>query len=307
MSPRLPLLIATDENLLFAAATMLRSAQASLASGFELDVYAYLEGVSDEETARFCGLFTDERGRSPRVITDATLPPDDQQRMERLVATLPKFPRALWARLFLPGLVEDAERAVFSDVDVAVIQDLSALWTVPLEGQAVGAVRDAAASPMEQLRTRYPHVRSYFNAGVMTIDVEKWRAERVAERTVDWLLDKGRKSYFPDQDGLNLILTADDGTPLWQEIDPVWNVISNPRRVVRWPDGTERPVGVDEVRLRHFAGSYKPWNTEQLGFKDVFDRHLATVPFEVPPHLRKRSRPSLVRRSVRRIRRAFAR
>lgn len=304
MTQSLPLLIATDANLLFAAATMLRSAHASLADGYEFEVYAYLDGVPEPELTQLTDFAEREFGRPLRVITDQSLAPEHQQLMNQLAEAMPKFPRALWARLFLPAVVTEGDRVVFADVDVAVIKDIAPLWEVPLDGNAVGAVRDPAPAPAEQLTSRYSQLQRYFNAGVMTIDLPRWRGDRVAERTIEWLLTEGKKSHFPDQDALNVILMAEDGTPLWTELDPVWNTIGD-RRPLRWSDGTERPIVADEVRLRHFAGRFKPWNTERLLFKDVFDEHLAAQPFEVPEHMRKRARPSLIRRWARRVRHAL--
>lgn len=301
MTQSLPLLIATDQNLLFAAATMLRSAKASLAPSCRLDVFAYVDGIADAELEQFVQFCETEAGTTPRLITDSSFSPGHQQLMNDLVEALPRFPRALWARLFLPSLVTEVERAVFSDIDVVVVGDLSPLWSLPLDGRAVGAVRDPAPGPTERLALSYPKLQRYFNAGVMAIDVPAWERLRVGERCVEWMLTVGRKSYFPDQDALNIVLMDEQGNPLWQEIDPIWNAI-NLRRDVEWVTGPPRPVPLEEVRLRHFAGSYKPWNTERLMLKPVFDEHLAAVPFPIPEHMRRVNRPSRLRRMVRRAR-----
>jgi lipopolysaccharide biosynthesis glycosyltransferase len=306
MTRPLPLLIATDENLLFAAATMLRSAQAALADGLEFDVYAYLDGVSAADTELFGSFIAEELGRAPQIVNDQSFSAEHQRLMDDLVEGLPRFPRALWARLFLPALVEDRGRAVFADIDVAVIRDVAPLWTMPLNGNAVGAVRDPAPDPAAQLAEHYPALKQYFNAGIMAIDVGAWVDAEVAERSVAWMLAAGRKSHFPDQDALNLMLMDDDGTPLWQEFDSAWNKIGGFGRPGVLSEA-ERNALVAEVRIRHFAGPFKPWNTERLMLKDVFDEHLAAVPFEVPLHLRTRRERPLIRRWVRRIRRALRR
>ena len=306
MTPSLPLLIATDQNLLFAAATTVRAAHLTLADGFELDVFAYVEGVPDNELARFSSFCEADLGLTPRLITDRSWSPEDRERMNSLAEVIPKLPRALWARLYLPSLVTDADRAVFLDIDVAVVGDLSPMWLLPLSGHAVGAVHDLVPGAEGQLRNRYPQMQSYLNAGVMAIDVAAWRSGRIAERVTEWILSDGRKTYFPDQDALNVVLMDQQGAPLWQRLDPIWNTITTTRSMV-WASGEPRSVPLEEVRLRHFAGSFKPWNSVDLPLHEVFDEHLAAVPFQVPVHLRSRPHVSLPRRWVRRVRRKLRR
>jgi lipopolysaccharide biosynthesis glycosyltransferase len=136
----------------------------------------------------------------------------------------------------------------------------------------------------------------------MTIDLPAWERLRVSERCAEWVLTTGRASHFPDQDALNAVLMDEQGAPLWQEFDPIWNAITT-RFEVEWISESPRRVRPDEIRLRHFAGSSKPWNTEGLMLKSVFDEHLAAVPFPVPAHMRIRQRPSRARRLARRARR----
>ena len=116
------------------------------------------------------------------------------------------------------------------------------------------------------------------------------------------MLEFGGKSYFPDQDALNVVLMGDDGTTLWEELEPIWNTIGR-QRPVEWLDGTTRPVPIEEIRLKHFAGPFKPWNTERLPMREAFIKHLEAVPFEVPLHMRTRKRPSFARRVYRQLRR----
>ena len=185
MTQLLPLLLATDHNLLFAAATMLRSAHASLAPDFELDAFVYVDQIPDQELQRFSAFCEQDLQLTPRLIADDAFSAEHQQMMNDLVEAFPRLPRALWARLYLPSLVTESDRAVFADIDVAVIQDLSPLWSLPLNGSAVGAVRDAGPGPAKQLSAHYPHLERYFNAGVMAIDVPAWQQHRLAVVGVD--------------------------------------------------------------------------------------------------------------------------
>jgi lipopolysaccharide biosynthesis glycosyltransferase len=103
-----------------------------------------------------------------------------------------------------------------------------------------------------------PRVSNYFNAGVLLIDLCRWRIERIAEITLDYL-HRYPHSPFSDQDAIN---AACDGR--WQALDPRWNYQGH--RTVRISNltGTERPGIV------HFITSAKPWCYKSCSLNAAF-------------------------------------
>jgi len=134
--------------------------------------------------------------------------------------TLPHITGVTYARLLLDRLLPDAKRAIYLDADTLVLTDLRRLWSTPLRGAPVGAVVDGVSPALranEGALPGRPEVPRYFNAGVLLIDLERWRAAGVSAAATDYIL-RHPNSPYSDQDALNIAL---DGA--WAELDCRWN------------------------------------------------------------------------------------
>ena len=166
------------------------------------------------------------------------------------------------APLFLLG---GESRAIYMDADMIVTEDLSALWTMQLR-TPVGAVLDAhivwMASPSmwrpwkeEGLEPLTP----YLNTGLMLIDLNHWRAERLTERTLEYL----EKYELPcvDQDALNLALRGE-----FDQLHPRYNSMPyHHLKMLRYLDTVENDDVIGEAITKpaviHYHRSFfgKPW------------------------------------------------
>jgi hypothetical protein len=294
MSEPLPLLIATNGDLLFAAAVMLRSACGQVADRSRLRVVMYDDGVPPAELERFRGYCEGELGLALEVYGDEDLAGPERELMERLAAALPGAPRGLYARFVLARLIpSEAARAVYADVDLVAVGPLEELWSVPLHGHAAGAVE----APSADLLRGQPGLQRYFNAGVMAIDRERWAAERVSERCTEWL-EAHPGTPLPDQVALNVVLAGEAGAPLWEPLPPIWNAL--PRLYVEaWGDSSYEAPPREELRIVHYAGPWKPWNSEEHPLTEEFMRHVPHVPFSIPERMSVRPRASWTRRWTR--------
>lgn len=166
------------------------------------------------------------------------------------------------APLFLLG---GESRAIYMDADMVVTEDLSALWTMQL-ATPVGAVIDAhivwMASPSmwrpwreEGLQPLTP----YLNTGLMLMDLDRWRAEKLTERTLHFL----EKYELPcvDQDALNLALRG-----RFDQLHPRYNSMPyHHLKMLRYLDSVEDDDIIGEAITKpaviHYHRSFfgKPW------------------------------------------------
>jgi UDP-D-galactose:(glucosyl)LPS alpha-1,3-D-galactosyltransferase len=122
-----------------------------------------------------------------------------------------------------------------------------------------------------------PEGSPYFNSGVMLMNLERWRADRLGERCLDLLAQYPHYFSHPDQDVLNYL--ARDA---WLPLDPAWNVyaasVLDTIGRLEFGDGGRRRARLldDEsgARILHYAGPLKPW---QAGFPPggALDRYRA--------------------------------
>ena len=176
------------------------------------------------------------------------------------------FPLATAYNVLAPlFLLRGESRAIYMDADMVVTEDLSPLWTMQL-GTPVGAVLDAhivwMASPSmwrpwkeEGLEPLTP----YLNTGLMLMDLDHWRAERLTERTLDYL----EKYELPcvDQDALNLALRGE-----FDQLHPRYNSMPyHHLKMLRYLDTVENDEVIGEAITKpaviHYHRSFfgKPW------------------------------------------------
>jgi lipopolysaccharide biosynthesis glycosyltransferase len=170
----------------------------------------------------------------------------------------------VYARLLIGELLPLSwDRVIYLDSDTIARHPLADLWTVDLAGAILGAVRDdyvpTISSPYgvpTRQRQRLDPGLPYFNSGVLLIDLTAWRHNRIGEQATRYLAEADEINLF-DQDALNAVLCG-----RWRPLDTVWNVTSYWRKEHR-RTGRYQTI-LDDARIRHFAGSGKPWDLDPL-------------------------------------------
>lgn len=158
--------------------------------------------------------------------------------------------KTTFARLGIAALLPThIRRVLYLDADVLVLQDIEDLLRADCGEAAVAAVLDG----MDELTgpgrlPGVPNVERYFNAGVLLIDLERWRTEQISERALAYLETRPNTPYA-DQDALNV---ACDGR--WAQLDRKWNDQHSTREPIDELVSSNRPAIV------HFVTADKPWN-----------------------------------------------
>jgi lipopolysaccharide biosynthesis glycosyltransferase len=160
-----------------------------------------------------------------------------------------------YARLLIPEIFPPTvAKVLYLDADLLLFEDLGSLWQTDLGGAVVGAVADFS------LHTRFlaqgfdpqvgrahhgglPPVRDYFNAGVLLIDLERWREREISKRAFAYLKEHPRSPHM-DQDALNFAADTQ-----WLALDPRWNLQNHYAKVRK----------DDQRGILHFVTGAKPW------------------------------------------------
>jgi lipopolysaccharide biosynthesis glycosyltransferase len=221
--------------------------------------------VSESVTVHIAhpGLSPETRGRVARTLERIDLEwyAVDERMLDKAQGTIFLSKASMYRLLLAEVLPDDLERVVYVDADTLMRDSLAELMTVDLDGCAVAAVREAAspwaAGPLgPDWRTLGIEPDApYFNAGVLVIDLVRWRAEGVGPVCLEIL--RGQQLRWGDQDALNTVFTG-----RWKELSRKWNLQSVDA------DGTGLAWGLwsDDVenaslrpRIVHFTGREKPW------------------------------------------------
>lgn len=228
---------------------MLRSAAARLEPRRPLDVYVVDGGLEPADRGRVVDSLAGRASVhwiSPERDAFAGLP-----LWGRMPVTT--YDKIMVAELLPPSLA----KALWLDCDVLVQADLTALWDLPFLDRLALAVQDdlvptlgARFGVAGRVDLALPADAPYFNAGVMAIDLARWRGEEVARRAIEYLKRYRDRVFFWDQEALNAVLAG-----RWGALDGAWNrsVSPNGRRLSR------REPDPAPARILHFTGNLKPW------------------------------------------------
>ena len=155
------------------------------------------------------------------------------------------------------------------DADMIIRGDLAALYETDLRGRPLAAAREPYSPVVSWKRgvngwreIGLPPHAPYFNAGMMVLDLDRWRREAVGERAIEHAVRYAHLLQQQEQECLNAVLAGE-----WTEVEQIWNL--GPywrfpeRRVGRyasvWEDGI----------VRHYVGIYKPWMAHCVDMEDA--------------------------------------
>lgn len=176
-----------------------------------------------------------------------------------------------YLRLHLGELIpESVSRVLYLDSDLIVIGDLSPLLE-PRPDQSASAQQWIIAavpefSSGEHLRPLGFKGVDYFNAGVLWIDLDKWREADTGPNLVALANKFGERLEVWDQDVLNLYFNQ-----AWLPLD----------RTLNW---MERGSSFENAAIVHFASGDKPWKLGNRHPARKMYRHfrdLTPFPYEV--------------------------
>jgi lipopolysaccharide biosynthesis glycosyltransferase len=256
-----PIVLACDEAYAMPLAITLRSIAEANRSGWPLEFHVFSDGLPDDTRRKVFDSLPKGSASIRWVLIDLELFED--------FATLSHISKVTYARFYIHEVFPDTvSRVLYLDADLLVLDDLRPVWETDLERSVVGAVLDGLDPKLKRGEPgleAVPRVRDYFNAGVLLINLHRWRQERISERALEYLTWHPQ-SPFSDQDALNF---ACDG--LWKKMDRRWNFqdfYENARISIMPPE--KRPGIV------HFVYRYKPWDfhipTLNADFYDAYRR-----------------------------------
>jgi lipopolysaccharide biosynthesis glycosyltransferase len=168
--------------------------------------------------------------------------------------------RATYYRLLIPEIIpREVSRVLYLDCDIIAEHDIREIFAADIRGRSIGAVSNPGFHRWDDLQM--DRNAGYFNAGVMLIDMDKWRQNDVSGAALELIRTIPGKLLNWDQDALNIALQG-----AWAPLEPHWNQQSSFFGL--GPHGSEAlgyaPIpwrsALEVPRIIHYSTSSKPWH-----------------------------------------------
>ncbi|MGO5543210.1 glycosyltransferase family 8 protein [Blautia sp. HCP3S3_H10_1] len=195
------------------------------------------------------------------------------------------------ARLFLTSyLPEDVDKVLYLDCDVIVNGNIWELEKVNLQDKAFGAVPELCMPKKQKAEIGLGEKDTYFNCGVMLINLDYWREKRLSESFLEYFIKQNGMLLYNDQDILNHCCKD-----RIQKLSHTYNynpaLYYFPRYFIRsyqpeyycasakeYEDIRQKPV------LIHFMGEERPWvHGNYSPYRTVYEKYKLNSPWKDMP------------------------
>ena len=178
----------------------------------------------------------------------------------------------MYSRFLIPDILPDCEKVIYSDVDVAFVDDIAKLYNDDLGDKIIGAVPNYVADTAKiKNRLRLSDNVVPFMSGLLLINCRQWKQQHII-KDISTAAEKNSKYLLsPDQDILNIIFAQN-----YFKLDKKYCII--PKHI---PD-FERYRKSESITILHYAGvkTSKPWNNPDILGGEVFWKYVPLTAFE---------------------------
>lgn len=162
------------------------------------------------------------------------------------------FSLAAYYRLFIESMFPQFKKILYLDCDIVVLGDVSKLWEIDLgDNMLAGVVEGFIASTKEFREYAQKAVGvdpdRYINSGILSINLEKFRENKIEEKFRYLLSTFNFDTVDPDQMYLNYLCKD---KILYLPCD--WNFTA----------AYEKPV--EKINIVHYALAKKPWQFDNV-------------------------------------------
>ncbi len=181
------------------------------------------------------------------------------------------FSFATYYRLFFPAVVPtQVRKLLYLDTDIIVIGDLAPLYNLNIDKVPLAASVDPKINRRPELGVYEDN--SYFNAGVLLINLEQWTKQEISSKAIDFIFSYPDKIQWADQDGLNAVLVNN-----WEKFDNKFNITYYD--IPSYLTKKELLIFLRDKVIIHFTTQHKPWlisGANRLRF--LYQRQLKYLP-----------------------------
>lgn len=188
---------------------------------------------------------------------------------------------ATYYRIFLETILpQNLQKVIYLDCDLVVNGSILDFWNTDIKEVAVGCIEDMwSGKPDNYTRLHYDASFSYFNAGVLLVNLDYWRKIGFQQKAVKYISQHVNELIFNDQDVLNALLyDCKSFLPFRYNVQD--GFLRRKRRI-----RPESIAALDQELLHpviiHYTGGKKPWQYKsQHPYKGLYFHYLDLTPWK---------------------------
>lgn len=257
------IVLGADDNYALPLATTIFSTLKNVNSETFLQFHILNGGIADKNVKKIEKVF---KKHGKRHLINWIHP--DLSQLNEL--STPGRPPSIYLPILIPSLLPGhCKKAIFLDCDMIIETDISKLVDIEMDGSPIMAVRDyliQICSDREGIAAYRDLGGSadspYFNSGVMVLNIELWRKEKLTRKAMDYIKNNKDMIYHYDQGVLNALFIDQ-----WKELDPMWNQ----QGCLFWPQVLKKTnytkhlmenydALVNHPYIIHYLSPSKPWS-----------------------------------------------
>lgn len=170
----------------------------------DIVIYVLDSGLSEKNRNNLIAV-SKKYNRSAPVFIKAT----DICRKLGIEVSVDRGSLSQYARLFISSdLPEHLSRVIYLDCDILVEKSIKELWNLNLHGKTIAALMDSFSVHYRK-NIDLEKNDIMFNSGVMVIDLDLWKANRIEEKLLEFITRKNGIIQQGDQGVLNHVLSKE--------------------------------------------------------------------------------------------------
>lgn len=210
------------------------------------------------------------------------------------------FNKFNYYRLLLSEILNEYDKVIYLDGDIVVLHDIKELYETSLGGCAIAAcecyaVKAMLAKNVPAFQEIYQGdvkdymeyyvglstegIETYFNSGVMLLDLDKMRRMKFSKKMEKYLEVKNGNLWFVDQDLMNYVFQRN-----YKVLDSSWNVMNMDDGYIKEYLPAEKYFEYvnlkKKAKIIHYAGGEeKPWINLNAEFASLYWKYLKMTPW----------------------------
>lgn len=138
-------------------------------------------------------------------------PPLELLHSFRIIGSTKRITLVTYYRCIIERILpESLNKVLYLDCDIIILDSILDFWNTDIDKYAIACVEDAACDNSDfYTYLHYSKEYSYFNAGVLLINLEYWRNHDMSKQCIEYFNKYPERIRINDQDLLNAILYKD--------------------------------------------------------------------------------------------------